>query len=105
MQSVPKSVIFNQGCDQKGSDQLRDLGRRGCISLQPQFHLLARRGSLPLLMVTEDFAAVAGAETVTGGAPLPGERPLGLPTLPNAESRGAPGGWLANGGMAPLPVG
>lgn len=73
-----------------------------------QFHLLARRGSLPLLMVTEDFAAVGGPATVTGGAPLPGDRPLGLPMLPNAGSRGAPGGGLlllANDGMVPLPVG
>lgn len=62
-------------------------------------------------MVTEDFAAVGGPATVTGGAPLPGDRPLGRPMLPNAGSRGAPGGGglllllLAKGGMAPLPVG
>lgn len=59
-------------------------------------------------MVTEDFAAVGGPETETGGAPLPGDRPLGRPTFPKAGSRGAPVGGLlllANGGMAPLPVG
>lgn len=58
-------------------------------------------------MVTEDFEDAGGAETVTGGAPLPDDRPLGRPTFPNAESRGAPAGGLllANGGMAPLPVG
>lgn len=62
-------------------------------------------------MVTEDFAAAGGPAAVTGGAPLPGDRPFGRPMLPNAGSRGAPGGGLllllllANGGMAPLPVG
>ena len=33
------------------------------IPFNPQFHLLARRGSLPLLMVTEDFAVVGGPAT------------------------------------------
>lgn len=59
-------------------------------------------------MVTEDFAAVGGPATVAGGAPLPGDRPLGRPMLPNAGSRGAPGVGLLlleNGGMAPLPAG
>lgn len=57
-------------------------------------------------MVTEDF--VGGPATAAGGAPLPGVRPLGRPMLPYAGSRDAPGGGLlllANGGMAPLPVG
>jgi len=76
-----------------------------------QFHLLARRGSRPLLMETEDFAVVEGpaAAAVTGGAPLPGDRPLGRPTLPNPVSRAALGIGLllllANDVMAPLPVG
>lgn len=61
-------------------------------------------------MVTEDLAVVGGPAAVTGGAPLPGDRPLGRPMPPNPGSRGAPGGGLlllllANGGMAPLPVG
>ncbi|MEQ2207902.1 hypothetical protein XENOCAPTIV_020732 [Xenoophorus captivus] len=72
--------------------------------LQLQFHLLARRGSLPLLMVTEDFVVVGGPAALTGGAPLPVDRPFGRPTLPNVGSRGAPGvGLLGNGGIAPLP--
>lgn len=78
------------------------------FSPKTQFYLLARRGSLPLLIVTEDFAAVGGPAAVTGGAPLPGERPLGRPMFPNVESRGAPGGallLLAKGCMAPFPVG
>lgn len=82
----------------------------GKLPMSPHFHLLARRGSLPLLIVTEDFADVGGAPAVTGGAPLPGDRPLARPMFPNAASRGAPDGGLlllllANGGMAPLPVG
>lgn len=110
----------NLGCDREGSERLKKRWGEGgkgerwmsinfptWFPLQPQFHLLARRGSLPLLMVTEDFAVVGGPEA--GGAPLPGDRPLGLPTFPNAASRGAPGGGLllllANGGMAPLPGG
>ncbi len=58
-------------------------------------------------MVTEDFAVVGGPATLTGGAPLPGDRPLGRPMPPNAGSRAAPGGGLllANGGMEPFPVG
>lgn len=57
-------------------------------------------------MVTEDFVAVGGVEAVTGGPPLPGDRPLGRPTLPNAVSRGATGGLLlANDCMAPFPAG
>lgn len=59
-------------------------------------------------MLIEDFAAAGGPAAVTGGAPFPGDRPLGRPTLPNAGSRGAPGGGLLlppNGGMEPLPVG
>lgn len=59
-------------------------------------------------MVTEDFAVAGGPAAVTGGAPLPGERPFGRPTPPNAASRGAPGAGLLlpeNGGMAPLPGG
>lgn len=81
----------------------------GKFPMSPHFHLLARRGSLPLLIVTEDFADVGGVPAVTGGAPLPGDRPLARPMFPNAASRGAPGGGLlllllANGGMAPLPV-
>lgn len=57
-------------------------------------------------MVTEDFEAVGGPAAVTGGAPLPGVRPLGRPMPPKAGSRGAPDGGLLllNGGMAPLPV-
>lgn len=56
-------------------------------------------------MVTEDFVAVGGPAALTGGAPLPGDRPLGRPTFPNAGSRGVPGGGLlANGGMVPLPA-
>lgn len=69
---------------------------------------MARRGSLPLLMVTDDFVAAGGPAAVTGGVPFPGDRPLGRPTLPNEGSRGAPGGGLvllANGCMAPLPGG
>lgn len=82
----------------------------GKLPMSPHFHLLARRGSLPLLIVTEDFADVGGVPAVTGGAPLPGDRPLARPMFPNAASRGAPDGGLlllllANGGMAPLPVG
>lgn len=75
--------------------------------LNPQFHLLARLGSLPLLMVTEDFEVVGGPAAVAGGAPLPGDRPLGRPMPPNAASRDAPddGLLLANGGMEPLPLG
>lgn len=75
------------------------------------FHLLARRGSLPLLIVTEDFPEVGGAPAVTGGAPLPGDRPFARPMFPNVASRAPPGAapllllvvLLANGGMAPLP--
>lgn len=59
-------------------------------------------------MVTEDFAAVGGPAAVTGGAPLPGDRPFDLP-LPNAASRAPPGAGLLllaeNEGMAPLPAG
>ncbi len=61
-------------------------------------------------MVTEDFAAVGGPAAVTGGAPFPGDRPLGRPMPPKEGSRGAPGDGLllllllVNGGMAPLPV-
>lgn len=63
-------------------------------------------------MVTEDFGAVAGpaAEAaVAGGAPLPGDRPLGRPMPPKPVSRDAPVNGLlllllANGRMAPLPV-
>lgn len=55
-------------------------------------------------MVTEDFVAGGGPAALTGGAPLPGDRPLGRPMTPNVESRGVPGGGLlANGGKAPLP--
>lgn len=74
------------------------------------FHLLARRGSLPLLIVTEDFPEVGGAPAVTGGAPLPGDRPLARPMFPNVASRVPPGAallllvvLLVNEGMAPLP--
>lgn len=56
-------------------------------------------------MVTEDFAAAGGAAALTGGAPLPVERPFGRPMLPNAGSRGPPAvGLFPNGGIAPLPV-
>lgn len=42
-------------------------------------HLLeARRGSLPLLMVTDGLGG-AGCPTVTGGRPFPGTRPFALP--------------------------
>lgn len=42
-------------------------------------HLLeARRGSLPLLMVTDGLGG-AGCPTVTGGGPFPGTRPFALP--------------------------
>lgn len=42
-------------------------------------HLLeARRGSLPLLMVTDGFGG-AGCPTVTGDGPFPGTRPFALP--------------------------
>lgn len=71
---------------------------------EPQFYLLARRGSLPLLMVTDDLDAAGGPATVTWGAPFPGARPLGRPMLPNEESRGAPGGALLAFGMLPFPV-
>lgn len=76
----------------------------------PRFHLLARRGSLPLLIVTEDFPEVGGAPAVTGGAPLPGDRPLARPMFPNVASRAPPGAallllLLANGGIAPFPGG
>lgn len=58
-------------------------------------------------MVTEDFAAVGGPVTDTGGAPLPGARPLGRPALPYVESRGPPGAGLLleKGRVEPLPVG
>lgn len=48
--------------------------------------------------------AAGGPAVLTGGAPLPGERPLGRPMIPKVESRGVPGGGLlAKGGKAPLP--
>lgn len=64
--------------------------------------------------MTEDFPEVGGAPAVTGGAPLPGDRPLARPMFPNVASRAPPGAallllvvvvvlLLANGGMAPLP--
>lgn len=51
-------------------------------------HLLeARRGSLPLLMVTDGLGG-AGCPTVTGGAPFPGTRPFVLPGAGKLVSRG-----------------
>ena len=84
--------------------------RRRSLNSKGELHLLARRGSLPLLMVTEGLVAGGAPVAVTGGgAPFPGERPLGRPVGPNDESRVAPGGGLllllllTKGCMVPLP--
>lgn len=95
-----------------GGDEGLNSGGNGLSTSppHPQFHLLARRGSLPLLIVTEGLVAVGGPATVAGGAPFPCVRPLGRPTPPKAGSRGVPDGGLlllllANGCMEPLPGG
>lgn len=48
----------------------------------------ARRGSRPLLMVTEGLGGAGGPSMVTEGGPLPGGRPLARPSPPKAGSRG-----------------
>ena len=54
-------------------------------------------------MVTEGLGALEGPPADTGGAPLPGERPLGLPPPPKAGVLLEL--LLAKGCMAPLPIG
>ena len=58
-------------------------------------------------MVTEGLVAGGAPLAVTGGgAPLPGERPLGRPVAPKDESRAPPDAGLlllAKGCMVPLP--
>lgn len=60
-------------------------------------------GSLPLLMVTVGLVA-GGPPAVTGGGPLPGTRPFGLPEAPKLGSRGTGATLLLeNTGTVPLP--
>ncbi len=72
-----------------------------------QSHLFeALLGSLPLLMVTVGLGGAGGSPAVTGGGPLPGTRPFGLPGGPKLGSRGTGAALLlANTGTVPFPVG
>lgn len=54
---------LNIGCDGGGGLGATAGGQKETGT--SQFHLLARRGSLPLLMVTDDFEAAGGPPTVT----------------------------------------
>lgn len=57
-------------------------------ALSVLYLLEARRGSLPLLMVTDGFEG-AGCPAVTGGGPFPGARPFALPGAGKLAGRGA----------------
>lgn len=73
-----------------------------------QSHLFeALLGSLPLLMVTVGLGGAGGPPpAVTGGGPLPGTRPFGLPGAPKLGSRGTGAALLlGNTGTVPFPVG
>lgn len=72
-----------------------------------QSHLFeALLGSLPLLMVTVGLGGAGGSPAVTGGGPLPGTRPFGLPGGPKLGSRGRGAALLlGNTGTVPFPVG
>lgn len=62
-------------------------------------------GSLPLLMVTVGLGGAGVPPAVTGGGPLPGARPFGLPEAPKFGSRGTGAALLLeNTGTVPLPV-
>lgn len=85
----------------------RILGRSGNKEVVLQSHLFeALLGSLPLLMVTVGLGGAGGPPAVTGGGPLPGTRPFGLPGAPKLESRGTGAALLLeNTGPVPFPVG
>lgn len=62
-------------------------------------------GSLPLLMVTVGLGGAGGPPAVTGGGPLPGTRPFGLPGAPKLGSRDTGAALLLwNTGTVPFPV-
>lgn len=67
---------------------------------QSASHLFeARRGSLPLLMVTDGLGGAGGPPAGPEGGPLPGTRPF---VLPGAPKLGAV--LLGNVCMAPFPA-
>ncbi len=72
-----------------------------------QSHLFeALLGSLPLLMLTVGLGGAGAPPAVTGGGPLPGTRPFGLPGAPKLGSRGTGVALLlGNTGTVPFPVG
>jgi len=57
-------------------------------------------------MVTVGLGGAGDAPAVTGGGPLPGTRPFGLPGTPKLGSRGTGAALLLeNTGPVPFPVG